>query len=227
MGGCTRPREAPTSAWSQRDSAFRAAARPGKSARRSCRRPLCRSWTGRRAGEAPEGRQGGRSREAARRWRPPPLPRSGPSWAGSGRLPRVGGRRDRGRGTEGEGSGNQVPREPSAPGPRRGSYLKGQGGRGHLRCSSEFSGLRRSWHSWIAGGGKKEGREQGPRCAAARNSPPVFARAGVGRGGIKFGCLAAQAAAPARPKGSGRWACLLLLVPYSLLPKFHKSTAST
>lgn len=52
MGGCAQPREAPTSAWSQRDSALQAAARPGKSARRSCRRPLCRSWTGRRGGKA-------------------------------------------------------------------------------------------------------------------------------------------------------------------------------
>lgn len=130
---------------------------------------------------------------------------------GAARCPRLAG-----GGTEGEGSGNQVPREPFAAGPRRGSYLKGRGGRGHLRGGSGLSGLRRSWHSWSAGGGKKEGREPGPRCATARNSPPVFARAGVGRGGIKFGCLAAQAATPARPKGSGRWACLLLLVPYSL-----------
>lgn len=56
----------------------------------------------------PTGRQGGWSRGAARRWRPPPspLPRSRPSWAGSGQLPGAGRRRD----------GRRAPRKPDARG---------------------------------------------------------------------------------------------------------------
>lgn len=104
-----------------------AAARPGESARPSCRRPLPRNWTRRRAQEAPmaPGEAGPSKPHGAGVRRCGPLPRSHPSSRSRGG--REEGRRARPAET-------RLPRELCALGPRRGSYLGDQEAIGGHLC---------------------------------------------------------------------------------------------
>lgn len=94
----------PAAGWVGAPSRGRPQPRPGASvALRSRQPPVPAKVRGAVVGvhSAGVGQEGAEERlvpRAARRWRPPPLPGSRPSWAGSGPLPAVGGRRDRGRG---------------------------------------------------------------------------------------------------------------------------------
>lgn len=93
--------------------------------------------------------------------------------------------------------------------------------------AAESRGLGAAGTAGDAGGGKEEGPELGPGSAAARNSPPGFARAGVGRGGSQSGCLVVQTVTPTELTDSGHLASVLVLGSYSLFPPpFVKSIAS-
>lgn len=94
--------------------------------------------------------------------------------------------------------------------------------------AAESRGLSTAGTAGDAGGGKEEGPELGPGSAAARNSPPGFAGAGVGRGGSQSGCQSVvQAVTPTELTGSGHLASGLVLGSYSLFSQpFITSTAS-
>ena len=215
-------RTPPTSARSQRGSARLTAARPGKSERRSCQHRLCRNPGRRRAQEDPGGCQGGRSREAARSWRPPPapLPRFRPSWAGSGQLPGAGGRRD----------GARAHRKPAPAGALRAPAAarllpvgRGRPAAGTCALAANSRGSGAAGTAGGRGGGKEGGPEWGPRRRPELGAGIRAGPGGVGRGGVGPGASRRKLAAISGQEVSGRWASLLVPISDSLFSQSFRT----
>lgn len=206
------------SAWSQSSSALRAKVRPEVVGVPS-------------EGIGPEGAHW-RPRRKPERLVPRACTALAPAAAAAAKVPsKLGGERPVARGWREEGrkvkaAETSLPREPCAPWPRRGSYLKGQDGRGHLCGGGGFSRLRRSWHSW-----RRRRREGLSRDSAV--PPPGTRRPdspGQGWGEVVLSSVRVQSGAGCSccrteglpPLGLFSWSRFL---PF--IPKIHKSTAST
>lgn len=166
-----------------------AAARPGESARPSCRRPPPRNWTRRRR---PPGRRIPRSRTAL-----------APAAAAAAKVPsKFKVPRWPGGGTEGEASGNQAPA--GALRARAAAQLL-PGGPGGRRWASVWGRLNLGAPAQLAPlGTRDEGRRKGLQWAWFRGRPELTTRIRPGRGGARRFSVWVPRSAGCHPHGADR-----------------------